>query len=368
MSNIVPPVLREGNPASAQMDPTALDRAVDVVAGFIAKGEIPGAVIAVARHGVLVRHQALGWAATQPEQRPMQLDTRFDLASLTKVTATLPAVLHLLEQGAFRLDDRLQTFFPAFTGPGKEKVTVRHLLTHTAGLAPWLPLELETGTRPELIQRVLTAPLQGEPGKSIVYSDLSFILLGELVHVLSGKPLDQYATEFIFRPYGLNSLCFNPAPEIAAACAATEYRPALGRYQVGEVHDERATALGGVAGHAGLFGTAIDVCAYGQLWLNGLLAPATLAAATRLQAEDEGDSRGLGWIILRSQARFMSCGDLFNPGSFGHTGFTGTSLWNDPTSGLTVALLTNRVHFGRESDAIIRLRPRFHNAIAAALR
>lgn len=368
MSTVIPPVLREGNPASAQMDPAGVQRAVEIVTEFIAKGEIPGAVIAVARHGTLLLHQALGWAATQPEQRPMQLDTRFDLASLTKVTATLPAVLHLLEQGDFRLDDPVQRFFPAFTGGGKERVTVRHLLTHTAGLAPWLPLELEPGTRPEYIQRILAAPLNQEPGKSIVYSDLSFILLGELVHVLSGKPLDQYATEFIFRPHGLNSLCFNPAPEIAAACAATEYRPALGRYQVGEVHDERATCLGGVSGHAGLFGTALDVCAYGQLWLGGLLAPATLAAATRLQAEDQGDSRGLGWIILRPKHSYMSCGDLFTPGAFGHTGFTGTSLWNDPATGLTVALLTNRVHFGRESDAILRLRPRFHNAIAAALR
>jgi CubicO group peptidase (beta-lactamase class C family) len=137
---------------------------------------------------------------------------------------------------------------------------------------------------------------------------------------------------------------------------------------VGEVHDERATCLGGVAGHAGLFGTAVDVCAYGQLWLQGLLGPSTLAAATRMQAEDQGDSRGLGWIVLRQKHTFMSCGDLFTPGSFGHTGFTGTSLWTDPATGLSVALLTNRVHFGRESDVILRLRPRFHNAIAAALR
>jgi CubicO group peptidase (beta-lactamase class C family) len=368
MSTRVPPSLRVGSAESAQVDPAAVERAVGLVRDSIAHGEIPGAVVAVARHGTLFLHEALGWAATQPELRPMQLDTRFDLASLTKVTATVPAVLHLVEQGAFRLDDRVHRFFPAFTGGGKESVTIRHLLTHTAGLAPWLPLELEPGTRPEYIQRILVAPLQQEPGRSIIYSDLGFILLGELVHLVSGKPLDQYATEFIFRPHGLDSLCFNPAPEIAPTCAATEYRPALGRYQVGEVHDERATCLEGVAGHAGLFGTAVDICAYGQLWLKGLLAPATLAAATRIHAEDEGDCRGLGWIILRPKHSLMSCGDLFTPGAFGHTGFTGTSLWIDPATGLSVALLTNRVHFGRESDAIIRLRPRFHNAIAAALR
>lgn len=361
-------MLREADPVSAQMDPVAVERAVALVADSIAKGEIPGAVVAIARHGILVRHQALGWAATQPEQRPMQLETRFDLASLTKVTATLPAVLHLLERGAFRLDDRVDRFFPGFTGSGKERVTVRHLLTHSAGLAPWLPLELEPGTRADYIQRILAAPLHQEPGKSIVYSDLGFILLGELVHVLSGRSLDQYATEELFRHHGLTSLCFNPAPEVAAACAATEYRPALGRHQVGEVHDERATCLGGVAGHAGLFGTALDVVAYGQLWLKGLLAPATLAAATRIQAEDQGDCRGLGWIITRPIHSYMSCGDLFTPGSFGHTGFTGTSLWTDPATGLSVALLTNRVHFGRESDAILRLRPRFHNAVAVSLR
>lgn len=368
MSIVLPPVLRAGSPASAQMDPVGVQQAVNLVTESIEAGAIPGAVVAVARHGTLVLHQALGSAATQPETRPMQLDTRFDLASLTKVTATLPSVLHLLERGAFRLDDRLQRFFPAFTGEGKENVTIRHLLTHTAGLAPWLSLELEPGTRPEYIQRILVAPLDQAPGQSIVYSDLGFILLGELVHVVSGKPLDQYATEFIFRPHGLDSLCFNPAPFLAKTCAATEFRPHLGRCQVGEVHDERATCLGGVAGHAGLFGTALDVCAYGQLWLGGLLGPATLAAATRIQAEDEGDVRGLGWIVLRPRYSLMSCGDLFTPGAFGHTGFTGTSLWNDPATGLSVALLTNRVHFGRDPEAIIRLRPRFHNALAAALR
>jgi CubicO group peptidase (beta-lactamase class C family) len=358
------------------MDGVQLETAMNVVAAEVQTGRLPGAVAVVVRGGVVVLHRAMGWAQVnpEPERRPMALDSLFDLASLTKVMATLPSVLCLLEQGAFRLDDRVHFFFPEFTGDGKEEVRIRHLLTHTAGLSEWLPLEQAAGTRAERIDRILRAPLKAAPGSQVIYSDLGFILLGELVTKVSGRPLDQFAQERVFQPLGLPTAGFNPPAELRARCAATEYREYLGRHQVGEVHDERATALGGVAGHAGLFATAAEVAAYGQMWLRGgagglsrVLSPATVAAATQNLTAGLGDGRGLGWMVLSPGDEFMSCGDLFSPGSFGHTGFTGTCLWVDPVRQLVVALLTNNVHFGR-SDVTIRLRPRFHNAVMAAVR
>jgi CubicO group peptidase (beta-lactamase class C family) len=272
------------------------------------------------------------------------------------------------------LDDHLSRFFPSFIGQGKDEVRIRHLLTHTSGLQPWLPLELEEGTRPARIERILTAPLLQSPGTNVVYSDLGFILLAALVETVSGLRIDTYAQAHIFAPLGLRTAGYNPPPALQATCAATEYRANLGRHQVGEVHDERATCLDGVAGHAGLFATAIEVAAYGNMWLQGgrvgdtqVLSPATVAMATQVQTPPTADGRGIGWIVLRQGDTLMSCGDLFTPGSFGHTGFTGTSLWVDPSRRLVVSLMTNRVHFGRQ-DHILRLRPRFHNAIAAAVR
>ena len=378
-AGLLPPGLHHAQPAEAGFDPDRLEAALDMVAAEVTDGRLPGAVVAVARGGALVAHRAMGWAQFQPEQdrRPMTLDTLFDLASLTKVMATLPCVLRLLDRGALRLEDRLGDYFPLFAGDGKEGVLIRHLLTHTAGLQPWLALEKEAGSRADLIDRICTAPLQEQPGTKVIYSDLSFILLGELVAKLSGQPLDQHVREAVFAPLGLPDAGFNPAPGLRRRCAATEYREHLGRYQIAEVHDQRAARFGGVAGHAGLFATAAEVAAYGQMWLRDgagqiptqiphILTPTTVAKATRDQTPHLEDARGLGWIVLRPGATGTSCGTHFTPGAFGHTGFTGTSLWVDPARELVAVLLTNSVHFGR-SDMAIRLRPRFHDAVAAAL-
>ncbi|HEY8346738.1 MAG TPA: serine hydrolase [Symbiobacteriaceae bacterium] len=362
--------LRPASPEDAGVDPLRLEQAFDVLRSEIAAGLLPGAVAVIARRGAAVAHRALGWRQLYPHRRPMEPDTLFDLASLTKVAATLPAVLTLLEQGAFRLDDPVCRFFPAFSGGGKEQVTVRHLLTHTGGLPADFPHQALTGDRAEDIARILAQPLQAEPGLQVIYSDLGFIILGEMVALLSGEPLDRYVRRAVHGPLGMHQTGFRPSAALRNRCAATEYRPHLGRWQCGEVHDEKAAALGGVAGHAGLFGTAADLAAYGQMWLSGgagVLSPATVAVATRDQTAGLGEGRGLGWIVTRPGDTHLSCGDLFTPGSFGHTGFTGTSLWIEPARELVVVLLTNRVHLGRQ-DHILRLRPRFHNAVAAALR
>lgn len=366
--------LKAGSPAEAGLDPSRLEAALALLAEEIGTGRLPGAVAVVARRGVVAVHRSLGWAQQQPERRLMQPDTLFDLASLTKVMATLPAVLQLLERGAFRLDDPVCHFFPEFSGEGREEVRIRHLLTHTGGLPPGLPLWQGEGTRAERISRAFRVTLQERPGARVIYTDLGFILLGELVEKVTGVPLDRYVHEHVCAPMGMREARFTPPPGYRTRCAATEYREALGRPLVGEVHDENAAGLGGVAGHAGLFATAPEVTAYGQMWLNGgatggiqVLAPATVAAATRDQTPGLAEGRGWGWLVARSGAEHLSCGDLFSPGSFGHTGFTGTSLWVDPARELVVVLLTNRVHLGR-TDHILRLRPRFHNAVAAAVR
>ena len=365
--------LRPADPAEAGFDPERLERAFSLLEAEIAAGRLPGAVVVIARDGAVAAHRALGWAAVHPERRPMTPDTLFDMASLTKVMATLPAVLLLSDRGEIRLDDPLHLFFPEYQGGGREEIRIRHLLTHTSGLpAGTMVLREPAGSRAERIARLASVPLETPPGTRVVYSDLGFILLGELVTRVSGQPLDQFVREQVHRPLGLEVAGYLPSGERARTAAATEYRERLGRHQCGEVHDENATALGGVAGHAGLFATAPEVAAYGQMWLDGgagVLSPAAVAAATRDQTPHVPgqDHRGLGWIVAREDSTALSCGDLFSVGSFGHTGFTGTSLWVDPHRRLVVALLTNRVHFGR-SDHIRRLRPLFHNAVAAALK
>jgi CubicO group peptidase (beta-lactamase class C family) len=372
MTTAWPRGLRVSAPVDAGFDPVRLEGAFALLEQEIAAGRLPGAVAVIARHGKVAAHRALGWAAVEPERRPMEPGTLFDLASLTKVMATLPSVLRLLELGAFRLDDPLHLFFPQYKGDGREEIRIRHLITHTGGFPPGTPHIVEpANSREERIDRIASVPLQEKPGVRIIYTDLGFILLGELVAKVTGKSVAEFARDEILTPLGLKSAGYRPQGEAARTAAATEYREYLGRYQCGEVHDENSTSLGGVAGHAGLFAAAQDVAAYGQMWLDGgagILSPATVATAIRDQTPNvpDLDHRGFGWIISRPESAWMSCGDLFAPGSFGHTGFTGTSLWMDPSRSLVVALLTNRVHFGR-TDQILRLRPRFHNAVAAAL-
>lgn len=331
-----------------------------VIEQAIATQQIPGAVWLVAQGGRVLAREAQGYA--DPEHGiAMTPETVFDLASLTKVTATLPAVLRLLEQGLLRLDDALAHHLPEFPDP---QVRIRHLLTHTAGFPAGERLWGRGWSRAEALDHIARLAPAQPVGQKVVYSDISFQLLGILVERLTGRRLDEAVRELVFGPLGMKGTTFIPGSDTAP----TEYRDYLGRRQQGEVHDENATALEGVAGHAGLFGTVDDLAAYAAMWLGWpgprVLSAATRAAATLPAAEWEGERRGLGWLLRGSQ--FSSAGDLMSTQAFGHTGFTGTSVWMDPSLDLTVVLLTNRVYYGRQ-DHIIRLRPRFHNAIVAAL-
>ena len=322
--------------------------------------QIPGGVWLVARGRRVLACEAQGYA--DPERGiPMTTGTVFDLASLTKVTATLPVILCLLEQGLFRLDDALSLHLPEFPD---HQVRIRHLLTHTAGFPSGERLWGRGWNRTEALDHVARLAPIHPVGQKVLYSDISFQLLGLLAERLTGRRLDQLASDLVFGPLGMKGATFAPGPDTAP----TEYREQLGRRQQGEVHDENATALEGVAGHAGLFGTVDDLLAYAGMWMGWpgtrVLSDATRWAATMQATESDGERRGLGWLLRGNQ--FSSAGDLMSMQAFGHTGFTGTSLWLDPAQDLVVVLLTNRVYYGRQ-DHIIRLRPRFHNAVVAAL-
>lgn len=371
-----PPVLTLGSPGDASLDEAQVERAFGVVGAAVGdgEGEVPGAVAAIIHNGVLVVPRAFGWAVRTPERIAATPSTIFDMASLTKVVATTPSVLIACERGLLRLDDAVARFIPEFRGGGKDDITLRHLLTHSSGLPAHIKFWEKGIGAADIVPFICSLPLPegAQPGPEVVYSDLGFILLGEVLRRATGKPLDEFASAEVFGPLGMADTRFRPPASLRQRIAATEYRADLGKVMWGEVHDENALALGGVAGHAGLFSTAEDVARYALMWLGQgelggrrILSPAVVAAATREEI-DAGERRALGWAL--KSRRFSTGGDLMSGSAFGHTGFTGTSLMCDPLAQLAVILLTNRVHAGREGNAIIRLRPLFANAAAAAVR
>jgi uncharacterized protein YbbC (DUF1343 family)/CubicO group peptidase (beta-lactamase class C family) len=325
----------------------ALDRVIDEA---IEQGRMPGAVLLVGHEGKVVYRKAYGKRALMPRPEPMTLDTIFDCASLTKVVATTASLMKLFEEGRFRLNDKVTDHIPEFQG-GKSEITLRQLFTHFSGLQPDVPLKdpwtgYDTG-----IQMACTFKVGGPPGARHVYSDINFILLGELVHRLSGKPLSDYTRENIFLPIGMKESLFQPPGALVPRIAPTERWPIkTGQPLRGVVHDPTARNMGGVAGHAGLFSTADDLSRFAQMMLNGgeldgvrLFSPLTVAKFTEPQTPpDQPILRGLGWDIDSPYSR--NRGELFPIGSYGHTGFTGTSMWIDPLTRTYVILLANSVH------------------------
>lgn len=374
--HVAAPLLATGSARDAELNEAQVERAFDVIRNAVGDGEgsIPGAVAAIVRGGVLVGPRAFGWAVRTPERIAATPSTMFDMASLTKVTATTPSVLIACERGLLRFEDPVALFIPEFAAAGKEGVTLRHLLTHSSGLLAHVKFWEKGLKEDEILPFICSLPLEdgARPGAQAVYSDLGFILLGEVLRRATGLRLDEFAAREVFGPLGMSDTRFTPPACLRSRIAATEYRADLGRVMWGEVHDENALALGGVAGHAGLFSTAPDLARYALMWLGKgefggqrVLSPATVAASTREQIAATGERRAIGWA-LKSQ-KLTICGDLLSPGAFGHTGFTGTSLVCDPANDLAVILLTNRVHAGRETNDVIRLRPLFANAVAASV-
>ena len=321
----------------------------DQINQAVKDGLIPGAVLLIGHDGQVVYRKAFGERALIPAREPMTEDTIFDAASLTKVVATTSSVMKLFEQGKIRLDDPVTKYLPEFQ-EGHSPITIRNLMTHFSGLRPDLDLKpawsgYETG-----IHRALIDKPTGPPGVRFVYSDINFILMGEIVHRLSGQMLSDFARTNIFEPLGMKESMFQPPAALRPRIAPTEIDPTTGRPLRGVVHDDTSRYMGGVAGHAGLFTTADDLAKFAQMLLdhgeaNGvrLFSPLTVEKFTRPESPaDQPILRGLGWDIDSPYS--SNRGDLFPIGSFGHTGFTGTSMWMDPVSRTYVILLTNVVH------------------------
>jgi CubicO group peptidase (beta-lactamase class C family) len=353
------------------------------VADSIAAGETPGAVVLVARHGQIAYLKAYGNRSVQPRTEQMTIDTIFDMSSLTKVIATTPSVMLLVENGSLRIDDKVRRYLPDFRGGGKDSITVRNLLTHYSGLKPDFDLSKQWSGNAAALEELWKEKTDSEPGKEFEYSDLNFIALGEIVHAVSGKPLDVFALHNIFIPLGMNETFFCPPASVVRRTAPTEPRKNTLKYLKGqpsdsmdkmvrgEVHDPTAWRMGGVAGHAGLFSTAQDLAIFAQMLLNEgtyqgkrILSRMTVDAMTRPQSPpDSLQVRGFGWDIdsVYSSPR----GDLFK-GGYGHTGFTGTSLWIHPPSDTFVIILSNRVHPDGGKD-INHLRSVIANIVASAI-
>lgn len=349
-----------------------LDAAIEEA---IAKDQIPGAVCLAGRvdsSGRLevLHFKAYGHRALVPQREPMTTDTIFDAASLTKVVATSASLMRLFEQGKVRLNDRVTDYLPRFQA-GRSEITVRHLLTHFSGLRPDLDLEPEWSGYETGVEKALIDQPVAEPGQRFIYSDINFILLGEIVRVVSGRPLDQFAREEVFLPLGMKDTTFNPPAEWIPRIAPTEI--VNGRLLRGVVHDPTTRYMGGVAGHAGMFTTAEDLARFATMILNlGRLpdgrqwvSPLTIRKFAEPQTPPiQPVLRGLGWDIDSPYSG--NRGELYPLGSFGHTGFTGTSMWIDPATRSFVILLANSVH-PKLRPAITPLRSKVATIVAAAL-
>ncbi|HVH08308.1 MAG TPA: serine hydrolase domain-containing protein [Gemmatimonadales bacterium] len=333
----------------------------------------PGAVVAVGRHGRLALLAAVGhYAASDP--RPVVPQTIYDLASLTKVVGLTTACMLLVDQGKLALDAPIERYVPEFVGPMKAQVTVRHLLTHSAGLVADLPLYDSTATRAAALTAVDTSHLLDPPGTVYRYSDLSAIVLMQAVERLAGEPFDQFLARRVFGPLGMPATRFQPPSAWRDRIAPTEYDTLFRhRLLVGEVHDESAARLGGVSGNAGLFSNALDLSRFAAMLLNSgawdalqLVRPETVAEFIRRQNLPPGSTRALGWDTP-SDSGYSSAGTRLSRRSFGHTGYTGTSIWLDPERDLFIILLTNRVNPTRANTAILGVRPRVADLVADAL-
>jgi len=338
-----------------------------IVQDAISKGSTPGAVVLVGHNGAFVYRKAFGHLTTAANAEPMTPETIFDLGALTEVVATTTCVMRLEQLGQIKLNDPVAKYIPDFAQNGKDDITIRMLLTHYSGLPADLDLKEAWSGADEGYNRVNAARLTNAPGSTFLYSDVSFVVLGELVQKVSGMPLDQYAQTYVFGPLGMTNTRFNPPKEWQSRIAPTQRDEHTGLTLRGTVHDPTARQMNGIAGNAGLFSNADDLAKFAQAMLNGgagVLSPLSIEKMTTPQQPANLPSvRGLGWDI---DSPFSSNrGELLPVGSFGHTSFTGTSIWIDPTTNTYIILLTNSVQL--KTGSVIALRTEIANAVAAAL-
>lgn len=374
-------VLHEGSPAEAGFVPQALDDVDGTVSRALARRVAPGAVVLVARRGVVAKWKAYGYASLYKngdyvladDPRPMQKDEIFDLASVSKLF-TAVAVMQLWDEGKFKLDDPVAKYLPQFGVNGKEEVTIRQLLTHTSGFRPDPPTPLYEikGSRKDRMDYVLQLPLEHPPGTHYVYSDINFITLGALVEKLSGEREDVFIKKHLTGPLHMTDTMYDPPTSLKPRIAATEYQPWTHRGMLwGQVDDENAWALGGVAGHAGVFSTARDLAVFGQMMLNGgvydgarvLSQRAVDLLLTNWNRKFPGDDIGLGWSIAQPWYQ----GALSGPHTSGHEGFTGTALTLNTRNDIVTVILTNRVHPNRNGPSSVKALQDINTDIANAI-
>ena len=359
-------------PTVVGMDSTLPARLDSIVRVGIAEGAAPGASIAVGRYGRLIHLKGYGTLDYSAGSPVVDANTVYDLASLTKVVATTTAAMILEETGKLDLDKPVHFYVPEIDAPDKAAITVRMLLTHTGGLEAGAPLYRQARGRAEYLKEINLRPIAYPPGTQTVYSDWDMVLLQAVIERLAGMSLDNFADGHLFKPLGMSDTRFLPDTNDRAyrrRIAPTTSDELRGGPLQGVVHDANAWAIGGVSGHAGLFSSARDLAVFAQLLLDGgtygnirIVAPQTIARWTSRQ--DNGTSRALGWD---TPAPSSSAGRYFSPRSFGHTGFTGTSLWIDPERGLFVVLLMNRVNSRGEGTRHVQLRRDVSDAVQRAV-
>jgi CubicO group peptidase (beta-lactamase class C family) len=359
---------------SLQHQDEQFQRAFAILRSGIDQRAFPGATLAVAHQGKLIAHKGLGHFTYDAASPAVTAETIYDLASVTKVIATTTACMILYDRGQFKLDHPLVELLPGFADNSSEqkdsrqKITFRMLLAHSSGLPAYVKLFQTAHNKDELIQQALAVPLTADPGTRAEYSDIGFILLGEVLERITGESLDKFCKREIFQPLEL-MMRFNPPrhPYKAWSAPTEDDRTFRHRLIQGEVNDENASVMGGVAGHAGCFAPALDVSVFAQCMLQGgtpLVKKETLEIFTRRQDAPAGTSRALGWDTPSQPSQ---SGKYFSSRSYGHLGYTGTSLWIDPDRQLSVTLLTNRTWPDRGSQSIKQIRPAFHDAVIEAL-
>lgn len=355
------------------IDDDFLRDAYAVLKKAIADSIFPGAQVAIVRDGKLIASRGIGRQTYDPTSPAVTTETMYDLASVTKVVATTVTAMNLWERGQLLIDIPVKSYLPKFSGGAKDSVTFRHLLTHSAGMHWWVDLWNKAKNKQEALDYIYKLPLDYTPGDSMIYSDLGLITAGQILETVTGKPLDRLVKETIHGPLGMKNTMYNPPKSLLLRIAPTEIGGSMHRGLIhGEVHDENTFFLGGVSSHAGLFSTAEDLAILAQMLINGgiykhhrFFTPATIREWTRRQNMPPGSTRAIGWDTPSEKGSLA--GDYFSPGSFGHTGFTGTSIWVDPNRKMAIILLTNRVYPTRERGGMRQVRRDFYNAAMRAL-
>ena len=344
--------------------------AFSILEKAIAARAFPACSLAITFRGELVAHKALGRFTYDPASPEVTTASLFDLASLTKVVATTAMAMILYERGLLDLEAPVTAIVPEFAvnNGGRREVTLRMLLAHSSGLPAYEKLFLRAKTREDLLQAAFATPLVAAPGVRAKYSDIGFIILGVVLERLADESLDAFCQREIFGPLGMTHTTFNPTPALRDCIPPTaDNRTFRHRIIQGEVQDENASVLGGIAGHAGLFSTAEDPAIFAHAMLNGghpILRPSTVELFSRRESAPEGTSRALGWDTPSAPSQ---SGKYFSSRSFGHLGYTGTSLWIDPDRQLSITLLTNRTWPDCQNQAIKQVRPAFYDAVMKAL-